>query len=167
MIETYIVIAPLPIKSVKVGSIIEVTTENLNIINFSDTKFFKKYIKPLYDKGQKVYISKNKQVHYILNEPTLNAKGEWVYTVSESPYPNNVRFSSSKYEVTEKNIKPSCSFWFINSNGIICEDFENRPGLNKEGLHWKKSSGNFFPTKAAAQAHKDSFYTVKFNANLV
>lgn len=159
MIETYLVISPLPFKIFKVGQTIEATDELVKFIDFSDTKFFRKSTKALYNKGQKVYVTKSSQLHYIINEPSLNAKGEWFYTVSESP--TVTRYSTQK-QVAEKDIKLPGVFWFINSNGLVCEDFENRPKIDKEGLEWKKISGNFFVTKEAAHAHKVKIVSYNF-----
>ena len=151
MQETYLVISPLPFKIFKVGQTVEATEELSKFIDFSDTKFFRKSTKPLYSKGQKIYVAKHSHMYYILEEPSLNATGEWVYRYGESLRIS--RFSQSCI-IKEKDIKLPGQFWFINSNGVVCEDFENRPKIDKEGLEWKKLSGNFFLSKEDAQNHK-------------
>ena len=160
MQETYLVISPLPFKIFKVGQTVEATEELSKFIDFSDTKFFRKSTKPLYSKGQKIYVAKRSQIHYILEEPSLTAKGEWLYRIDESPKVS--RFSQG-YTVNEKDIKLPGQFWFINSNGVVCEEFENRPKIDKEGLEWKKLSGNFFTSKEDAQNHKIKIVSDNFN----
>lgn len=133
---------PLIDSPLKSGDIIDTMDHKYALLNFNDSNFFEKYHDPKYIVGQKlIYMRMLCTVKRIITPTTFEILHEGAgkrYTISDKAKTTNV---------TE--------FWFINSNGKICPDYEERSGILLTGLRYKKRTGNYFLSKEEAKTHLD------------
>jgi len=147
-IKRVVLIAPIPFIGFKVGEIIEIEPGLSRIINFFDPKFFKPYFDPIYKVGEAVIYKGS--VRYVKSRK--ESVSGFIYVLNDIPKLTS-RFSET---AKETELKPAKMFWFINSNGIVTPDYENRKGINHDGLKWKKQTGNYYKTKEEAVVTKNT-----------
>jgi len=143
----YIVKKDIPFKPtpLKKGDVIDSSFEFIKYLDLSDNDFFMRYIEPIYTLGEELlYTEFNKTEVYNVT----SVSGDGKYTIRNG--------SGKLVNITDKtkNVKPPKRFWFINSNGIISQDFEERKNINFLGLEYKKITGNYFLTQEDAISHK-------------
>lgn len=136
----YVVMKDIPLipNPLKKGDVITPALGGYEHLNVKDEKFFKPYQEPLYKMDEQLII-KNGSTIYKVTQVFNTGR----YTISDG---------LCNFTITDKtsNVRKVKSFWFINSNGIISPDCEERKGMNKEGLAYKKATGNYFSTKEEA-----------------
>lgn len=143
---------PLLSGTLKKGDTIESTDANYQTLNFKDTDFFEIYHPPIYTKGQLLLYKPIGDNHFSLFTVSV-VSGNKSYEIK------NV--NNDKYTINEKTIvKIPTIFWFINSNGIVSSDFDERYGIDKNGLEYKKHTGNYFASKEICEKHKQALLDI-------
>ena len=105
--------------------------EEVKTTTFGETKF-------------KIYEIKEQMIYYA--------------GVIYNKYKYIVGTKSKKYTITENQLIKINKYWFINSEGRICE-VELK---NDEKDVWRKMTGNFFNTKEEAKAYVNNVWMNKF-----
>ena len=59
----------------------------------------------------------------------------------------------------DTKLRQPTRFWFINSNGKIINDYEERAKVNNSGLAHKKITGNYFKSMDDARIHLSKVYS--------
>lgn len=127
---------PLTMGILKVGDVIDGNDIKYNMLDFSNTNFFQKLGSPKYCEGQPLLY---KDCLYFVTKihPSVTKLGH-IYTIKSS---NNINITT--IDDKTKIIIPTI-FWFINSNGVICSDYEERKNISLNGIRFKKIAGNYF-----------------------
>mgnify|MGYP001228386871 CR=1 FL=1 len=144
----YLVKKNIPlILGIKKGDIIDSNDKMYSILDLRDTSFFEAYIETSLVVGDHIICSEfdfqSKDLCEIISENGNN------FTVKNLK--NGKSFSIKK----KSKYKIPTYFWFINSNGELQSDYEERPRINKLGLEFKKKIGNYFSNKEDCQKHKE------------
>lgn len=149
----YVVLETIPVKGCIKGAVVEST--DYKGVDFSDTKFFELQSFGKYpDRTQVVY---NGLLCEVLGSKQ-NALKTRVYKLQ------NV-FQSGRFDnVAEASLTAPTFFHFINSDGQVCRDFEERLTLKKASLEWRKASGNYFETSADANEMKKAILVAAIGA---
>jgi hypothetical protein len=73
-------------------------------------------------------------------------------------YRYTVRFENGKQftDMTESELKTATIYYFINSEGVVCRDFEERSNLTRQALEWRRITGNYFASSDIANECKQS-----------
>lgn len=143
IVKKTIPLSPFPLKK---GDKIDKTHPLFSMLDVSDSNYFDLYIEPKYQIGQELLYSKDKFVVLLYIVSKIN-NGSYVLS----------RQGSSDVTITDKtpNVRIPTRFWFVNSNGKVCTDYDERKGIDKEGLIFKKKSGNYFDNIDDARKHRD------------
>lgn len=144
----YVVKKSIPLAiPLKKGDVIDSKDVKYNFLDFKDVNFFERYSEPLYKEGDELLIklsSYHREKLFKITKVLYNKQYE-VYD------------GSTHIVISEKTkVRKPTNFWFINSNGKICPDYEERFGIDKEGLDFKKQTGNYFKTIEEARIYRDS-----------
>lgn len=147
--EKYVVMKDIPLvpRPLKRGDVITPALGGYEHLNLKDEKFFKKFQEPLYKKDDQLIIRNGSTIYKVLEVSNTGR-----YTISDG-------FCSMTITDKTSGVRRVKSFWFINSNGIISPDCEERKGINKEGLEYKKATGNYFNSKEEAVLAKQQLLT--------
>ena len=146
----YTVKKNIPLKggALKKGDTIDDSDSKYWSLDFNDKDFFEIYQDPIYKKGQPLLYKPIGDRHFSLFTVTT-VFGNKTYEIKNDHH--------DVHTITEKTVvKIPTIFWFINSNGIVSSDFEERYGINKDGLDYKKRSGNYFATKEICELYKQT-----------
>jgi len=134
---------PLKNKTFKKGDIIESESTEGKYLDLTNINFFSEWKEPKYKVNDEVIILG--EIYRIIE---VSVDGNYMYKTTNGKI---VSFNDNT-----KNIKTPTKFFFINSNGTIVPDYEERKSLKKDGLDYKKKTGNYFHTKKEAQIWKDN-----------
>ena len=137
---------PFKPKPLKKGDVIDSSFEQIKYLDLTDKNFFELYKEPIYTIGEELlYTEFSRTEIYIV----ISAYGDGKYTIRND--------KGALVYITDKtkNVKKPKRFWFVNSNGIISQDFEERKKIDKAGLEYKKAIGNYFLTQNDASLYKD------------
>jgi len=140
---------PLFKTPIKNGDIVDSDNQEYSSINFLDTSFFQLFKETPYNKNDKVLVKSgvlHKKVELCIVVKVDQLKGLYeVRTIN-----NNVINVVKERDI----IGVPTYFYFINSNGRICNEYEERSGIDKDGLLFKKKSGNYFLDIDSARSHR-------------
>jgi hypothetical protein len=141
---------PFRINKLKKGDIIDQNYSQIGLLDLSDTNYFEVYFEPIYQVGEQLLYKKNRYTGFELYDVITGFNGKQ-YRIK------NVKTGQIE-EITDKTVgvKKLTKFWFINSNGQICSDYEERRDINKEGLEYKKKIGNYFSSLEIAREYKNA-----------
>ena len=146
----YLVKKPIPLITglLNCGDIINSEDPKYKSISFANQDFFEIYYEPIYYIGQEI----------IYNQHLCKVKE----IISNKRYDIMEEGSENHYTITDKSkVTIPKRFWFINSNGIISSDIEERKKINKAGLEFKKLIGNYFPNEDMARKYKENLLKTK------
>lgn len=147
----YIVKKQIPIAGgLKKGYVIDSSHAIYSNLDFSDKEFFEPYPEQLYEINQEV-------VYDGIRYKVINIINNGINYVIRND--NGIQTTINN----KTKILIPTNFWFINSNGQIQSDYEERKGINKDGLKFKKLTGNYFVTFELAQYFRDKL--LKDNEN--
>lgn len=136
----YLVKKPIPLISglLNKNDIIDGNDPKYKNLSFDNSDFFEVYSDPIYQIDQEV----------IYNERLCKVKN----IISSKRYDIIEEGTGTRYTITDKTkVSIPKRFWFINSNGIVCTDCEERSGIKKEGLNYKKITKNYYLTEDLAK----------------
>lgn len=141
--ERYLVKKTIPLNPpLKAGDVVDASHPFYKTLDFKDSNFFEIYSEPMYYVGQTlIYNNKLCVVNLVVNSKLYEVK--------------NVN-DGYKYRITDKTKTTSPTFfWFLNSDGKLIEDYEERETMNRTGLSFKKRVGNYHLTKEDAEKYRD------------
>lgn len=138
----YLVVKSLPIIGFEKGKVVD--SELVTGVDFSNTEYFEPYVESKFKVDELVVY------HGILCKVIkfLPGKSKSFNNYDLKDVNSGMRYQSAP----ECNLSTPTLFWFINSDGVICRDFEERGRINKAGLAWKKKIGNYFKSLQAVQS---------------
>lgn len=129
---------PLLTGTINVGEIINSDDLMYKTLDFSNTNFFEKLANPIYCVDQPLLYKDC--LYFVTKVDRPVGKLGYTYTIKSS---NNINVTTINDKT--KIIIPTI-FWFINSNGVICSDYEERKNISLNGIRFKKIAGNYFKT---------------------
>ena len=149
------------------GSIVLKTGNNefldVSWINVNNEDYFKDVTKvvnnlnePVFKVGEEVRTKRFENTIFKI----LEIKAQTVYKEGSiyNIYRYVIKLKNKEYTLNESEIIKINKYWFINSEGRICE-VELK---NDERDVWRKMTGNFFNTKEEAKAYVDNVWKNKF-----
>jgi len=147
----YLVKKNLPFKENPLikGDVIDSNNPCFNIIDIYDSEYFMLIVDGRLNTDDEILYKVNKYDKFEF------------YIVVQDYYNGQYKIQNVKNKtfltITDRSkfIELPTKFWFINSNGAICEDYEERDGINKQGLKFKKSTGNYFSDKKIAELRRE------------
>lgn len=129
----------------RVNEIVE--SSDFPTVNFQNTEYFEPYTQSKYNVCEfVVYLGTLYEVKNV---------NSGIYQIKDA---NGCQVLN---RIKEVNLQKPNFYWFINSDGVICRDFEQRRAINKTGLNWKKTAGNYFTSLTEATAAKESIIAKK------
>ena len=149
------------------GSIVLKTGNNefldVSWINVNNEDYFKDVTKvvnnlnePIFKVGEEVRTKRFENTIFKI----LEIKAQTVYKEGSvyNIYRYVIKLKNKEYTLNESEIIKINKYWFINSEGRICE-VELK---NDEKDVWRKMTGNFFNTKEEAKAYVNNVWMNKF-----
>jgi len=150
-IPRYLVKKNLPLKENPLikGDIVDSNNPCFTIIDIENTEYFDLVVEGRFDKDDEILYKVNKYdklEFYIVIQNFHNGQ----YRIQ------NVK-SKAFMTITDRSkyAEFPTKFWFINSNGAICTDFEERDNISIQGLKFKKQTGNYFLTNEEAKLRRE------------
>ena len=130
------------------GDVIDSNNPCLKFIDVENAEYFERIAVGKFNKGDEILYKTNnydKFEFYVIVQDFMNSQ----YRIQNV----KTHLFSTITDKTKFVVIPT-KFWFVNSNGSICTDFEERDGINVQGLRFKKQIGNYFLTKEEADKNK-------------
>jgi hypothetical protein len=151
----YLVKKEIPLKTpLKKGDVFDNTHPFFKLLDVNDSNFFEVYYEPIYKINEKLLFRGKRdvspQLYYIYS--IVNPKSYTIKHVSDGRVET----------ITDKtlNVKKPTFFWFVNSDGKLCEDYEERPSLSLVGLNFKRRIGNYHLKKVDAERYRDDLLKI-------
>ena len=151
----YLIIKSLPFAGFEEGAVIDATGGWLYLnVDFTNTEYFKPVIESNYIVGQELVLSTCKGSFLVKVESITNGDEAVNHLI---PYYSvkQVNGINRLNPVREERLSLPKWFWFINSDGEVCCDYEQRKGISQKGLAWKQMVDNYYTSEENAKSAKE------------